>query len=318
MAEENNGAGEGNEGSGEGAGSEAAKAAEAAKGKGEGNGAANGSGEGSNYDWRGKLAGEDKKFRKLLDRYTDEPSFGKAFQEANTRASDPRRLMIPGEDATDEDRAAFAKARGIPDDPKKYEIKAKPPEGYEVTESDKARLEALTSLFHKKGGILADPAVVNAVHEAYYREQEEAAAYAQATAARQAELTNLQLGKLWPGAEKNRNLSFAKAAASHFFGAEWDELKDMQFADGSLLGDNLQFIKAFAKIGRLTMEDPIFLEAGRNGADPSKTLLDKKAAIMRLRSSDPKAYAEAARDGGELDQINEAIARHEERAGASM
>jgi hypothetical protein len=269
----------------------------------------------SDYDWRGAMAGEDKKFAKDLERYTDPAAFAKAFQENRARATDPRRLMIPGEDASDEDRAAYAKARKIPDDPKKYEITAKAPDGYEVTEADTARLEAITAMMHKRGGLYADPAVVNAVHELYYREQEEAQAIAQATAIRQAELTKVQLAKLWPGAEKDRNLTFAKSAASHFFGKSWDEIKDMQFVDGSLLGDNAQFIQAMAKVGRLTMEDPVFTEAGRNGSDPSKTLLDRKAAIMQLKYSDRKAYEEAAKDGGEIDQINEALARHEERVG---
>lgn len=280
--------------------------------------AANGDDGASDYDWRGALAGEDKKFAKDLERYTDPASFANAFKEVRARATDPRRLIIPGEDATDDDRAAYAKARGIPDDPKKYEITVKPPEGYEVTETDKARLADITAYLHKLGNIHADPAVVNAAHALYYREQETAVAYAEAQAVRQAELTDAALTKLWPGAEKSRNLTFAKSAASHFFGKSWDEIKDMQFADGSLLGDNATFVQAFAKIGRLTMEDPMFLEAGRNGADASKTLLDRKAAIMQLKYTNRKAYEEAAREGGEIDQINDALERHGERIGLAQ
>ncbi len=266
----------------------------------------------SDYDWRGKLAGEDKKFRKDLDRYTDEPAFAKAFQENRAKATDPRRLMIPGADATDDDRTAYAKARGIPDDPKKYEIKVKPPEGYEVTESDKSRLDALTARLHKRGGIHADPEVVNAVHELYYAEQEEAQAIAQATATRQAELTKTQLAKLWPGAENKRNMAFAQSAAEHFFGKEWTEIKDMQFVDGSLLGDNALFIQAMAKVGRLTMEDPVFTEAGRNGADPGKTLAAEKEQIMALRSTDRAKY-NSREVQTRLAEIYDAEARHAER-----
>jgi hypothetical protein len=272
----------------------------------------------SDYDWRGAIAGEDKKALKRLERFTDLSTFGKSYFEADAKLNSGKLLSIPGEDASDEDRAAYAKARGIPEDPKKYEIKVKPPAGYEASEQDKERLADITAHLHKKGGVYADPAVVNAAHELYYRELETAASWAEATATRQAELTEAALTKLWPGHEKERNKGFAKAAAVEFFGKEWDEIKDMQFADGSLLGDNLAFVQAFAKIGRLTMDDPMFLEAGRNGADASKSLLDQKTAIMRLRDTNPKAYAEAAKEGGKLDQINEALERHEQRAGASQ
>jgi hypothetical protein len=322
MADENNGADKGGEGAG---GDDAAKAAALAAAAGgdkkgaNGDGADKGGDKGaSDYDWRGAIAGEDKKLSKRLERFTDLTAFGKSYFEADARLNSGKLVSIPGEDATDEDRSAWAKARGIPEDPKKYEIKAKPPEGYEVTDTDKTRLADITAYLHKQGGIYADPAVVNAAHALYYREQETAVAWAEATATRHAELTEEALSKLWPGHEKERNKGFAKAAAVEFFGKEWDEIRNMQFADGSLLGDNLQFVQAFAKIGRLTMDDPMFLEAGRNGADPSKSLLDQKTAIMRLRDSNPKAYAEAAREGGKLDQINEALERHEQRAGASQ
>jgi hypothetical protein len=271
----------------------------------------------SDYDWRGKLAGEDKKFLKELERFTDEPAFANAYKDVRSKATDPRRLMIPGEDASDEDRAAYAKARKIPDDPKKYEIKVKPPEGYEVTEADKTRLDALTARFHKRGGILADPEVVNAIHEAYYLEQEEAAAFAEATAIRQRELTQGQITKLWPGNEGKRNVSFAQAAVEHYFGKAWEKVKDRQFADGSLLGDDFDFLQAFAKIGRDHVEDPVFLEAGRNGVDPANNLEQRKMNILSMKYFDPKKFAELTKPGGELEQIYAALERHNQRGQAA-
>jgi hypothetical protein len=267
------------------------------------------------FDWRGAIAGEDKKLAKQLERFTDLPTFGKSFFEAQTMLRDGRRVVIPGAEATDEDHASYAKARGIPDDPKKYEIKAKPPEGYEVTEADKTRLEALTARFHKRGGILADPEVVNAIHEAYYVEQEEAAAFAEAAAIRQRELTKGQIEKIWPGNEGKRNIAFAQAAAEHYFGKAWSEIKDMQFADGSLLGDNFTVLQALAKVGRDHMEDPIFLEAGRNGADPAESLQQEKQSLLALRGKNLAEY-NSPKTQKRLAEIYDALARHEERAQA--
>ena len=267
----------------------------------------------SGYDWRGKLAGEDAKFRKELDRFTDEGSFAKAYKDVRSKATDPRRVSIPGDDASDEDRAAYAKARGIPESPDKYEIKAKPPQGYEPNETDKERLTDITAFLHGKGGVYADPAVINAAHELYYREAETAVAYALATAARQAELTSETLGKLWPGPEKARNVGFAKAAAAHYFGKEWGDIADMQFADGSLLGDNVQFIKAMARIGRETMEDPIFLEAGRNGADASKSIQSELDGLLALRATNRAKY-NSPDTQKRLAELYDAKQRHEDRS----
>ena len=267
----------------------------------------------SDYDWRGKLAGEDAKFRKELDRFTDEGSFAKAYKEVRSKATDPRRVAIPGDDATDDDRAAYAKARGIPETPDKYEIKAKPPQGYEPNDTDKERLTDITAFLHSKGGVYADPAVINAAHELYYREAETAVAYAVATAARQAELTNEELGKLWPGAEKARNIGFAKVAVAHYFGNEWSEIADMQLATGALLGDSAPFIKAWAKVGRETMEDPIFLEAGRNGADASKSIQSELDGLLSLRATNRSKY-NSPETQKRLAELYDAKQRHEDRS----
>lgn len=270
---------------------------------------------GGDADWRAAIAGEDKKIAKQLERFDSLSTFGKSYFEANAKLTSGKLVQIPGEDATDEDRAAWNKARGIPETPDKYEIKVKPPEGMELTDHDKSRLGAITAALHKAGGVMADPAVVNYAHSLYYAEREEAEAQMEATATIQRERTEQYLAKLWPGPERKRNLMFADQAIGHFFGKDFAEVKDMQFADGSRLGDNVQFIQAMAKIGRMTMEDPVFLEAGRNGADAYKSLQQERANIMALRHSNPGQYASADTQK-RLQEIYAAIERHDERAQA--
>jgi hypothetical protein len=89
----------------------------------------------------------------------------------------------------------------------------------------------------------------------------------------------------------------------------------MQFVDGSLLGDNMDFLQAFAKVGRLTMEDPIFLEAGRNGADPGKALTQEKADLLALRVTNRAKY-NSPEVQNRLAEIYSAEERHKERAQA--
>lgn len=270
---------------------------------------------GDDYDWRAAIAGEDKKALKRLERFDSLSTLGKSYFEAEAKLTSGKLVQIPGEDATDEDRAAWAKSRGIPDDPSKYEIKVKPPEGMELTDHDNSRLGAITTALWKAGGVMADPAVVNYAHQLYYSEREEAESQMEAAATIQKEKTEQYLAKLWPGQDRKRNLMFADQAIGHFFGKEFAEVKNLQFADGSRLGDNVEFIQAMAKVGRMTMEDPVFLEAGRNGADAYKSLQQERANIMALRHSNPGQYASADTQK-RLSEIYAAIERHDERAQA--
>jgi len=267
----------------------------------------------SDYDWRGAIAGEDKKLAKRLERFTDLTQFGKSYFEADAKLNDGKRVMIPGADATDEDRAAWIKQRGIPETPDKYEIKVKPPEGLELSEGEQDRLKAITARLHKAGGLSADPEVVNLAHEIYYQERMEAESQMMAQATIQKEETEAFLKKIWPGQELKRNVAFADQAISHYFKEDFAAIKDLQFADGTRLGDNLQFIQAMARIGRDTMEDPVFLEAGRNGADPGKSLDKELESIMSLRATNRAKY-NAPETQKRLAEIYAAKARHDERS----
>lgn len=78
--------------------------------------------------WQDQLPDDFADDRAMLGRYSDLKSFVKAFKDNMTaaRAKSEGLVKIPGQDATDEDRAAYYKAIGVPDDPKGYGIK--PPE----------------------------------------------------------------------------------------------------------------------------------------------------------------------------------------------
>ena len=303
------GAGEGAGKSAEGAGAKNAAGAEGAKGKEGGEGA----GASSDFDWRSTIAGEDKKLAKRLERFTDLNAFGKSYFEADAKLNSGKLVNIPGDDATDEDLASWNKARGIPETPDKYEIKVKPPEGLELSDSEKDRLAAITARLHKAGGLRADPSVVNLAHEIYYEERIEAEAQMEAAATIQKERSESALKKLWQGPEFKQNTLLADSAIKHFFGQEFSAIKDMQFLDGTRLGDHPEFVKAFAKIGRMTMEDPVFLEAGRNGSDPAKSLQSEKESILALRVKDRNKYnsPEVQR---RLAEIYAAEDRHRERS----
>lgn len=102
--------------------------------------------------WQDKLPDDFADDRAMLGRYTDLKSFVKAFKDNMTaaRAKSEGLVKVPGQDATDEDRAAYYKAIGVPDDPKGYGIKApeKLPDGVKW---DDSLSEKFAGIAHQAG-----------------------------------------------------------------------------------------------------------------------------------------------------------------------
>jgi hypothetical protein len=213
-------------------------------------------------------------------------------------------VEIPGSDATAEQLAAYAEARGVPKTANEYKIEAKPHEATPITPYDADVLKTVTAALHAKGGVLADPLVINEVHRLYYDQVAQTAATRAAMAERAALEAQKTLQTEW-GNEYKRNLGYAKGAVTQF----GDEaVFSLELADGSLLAENPQFLRLMAAVGRQNSEDPLILELANGSNNPSQTLQAEKDAIMRLRSSDPGKYARAETQA-RLDAINAALAR---------
>lgn len=78
----------------------------------------------------------------------DLPGLVKSYVHAQ-KSLGQKPIGIPGENATDEERAAFAKAFGVPDEADGYEIKL--PDGYEPSEFEKQQHPEIQKLFHEAG-----------------------------------------------------------------------------------------------------------------------------------------------------------------------
>lgn len=76
--------------------------------------------------WQDKLPDDFAEDRALLGRFGDLKTLVKAFKDnmQTARAKTEGLVKVPGQDASDEERAAYYKAIGVPDDPKGYGIKA--------------------------------------------------------------------------------------------------------------------------------------------------------------------------------------------------
>ena len=253
--------------------------------------------------WRDIMSGGDPDIAKELERYADPGAFHKSFKDTQTALNNPYRVKIPDEKSTDEERAAFARLQQIPESPDGYKIElSQELSDHEFSDADQEILADLTKELHADGGLLAHPKVVNAIHNAYAKISEDLSARNMATVQAKKEEGLSVLRSEW-GSDFEANKSYASGAAERFGGKDFLQI---QLADGSRIGDNPTVIKALAAIGRETMEDHVFLEAGKFGGDPRETLEAEKAKILELfKNGDLKAYdAKQAR----LNEINRALA----------
>ena len=247
-------------------------------------------------DWRKLMAGDDAKALKKLERYASPADFLKARDELELKLRDTNTVKIPGKDATEEDVAAFRKALGVPDKPDGYKITATPPEGVELGSYDQGVLTSMVERLHAAG---ASPDLVNAAHQFYYDQTVTALQVREQAAEERRKETEALLRAEFRG-DFETNLKIAKTAMSDAFGLHGDAINEVfnqRMEDGTKLGDDPRFIRAFVRLGRERLEDPMFVETLRTpgvGKSPDDVIRE----IMALRSSQPKEYE---RRQGELD-----------------
>lgn len=241
-------------------------------------------------DWRRVLAGDDTDALKALERYATPGDYHKSFTEAQKtiRAKQEGMIKLPGETATDEERAAFQKALGIPAAPDKYEINAKPPEGLELSDADKAFLSKVTAKLHATGGFAATPEVANMAHELYFEAMQEQAAVMAAMAVQKKNEGKATLQKLY-GQNLDLELKHAQNALVAFGprdAAKARAMLDRQFADGTTLGDDPEIVQLLVRASRATHEDPMML-ATLSGGLPSNAGSVQAAIddIMKLKGT---------------------------------
>lgn len=259
------------------------------------------------FDWRKEIAGEDEKALKGLERFPDLKTLHKAFEDNQKALRDSGRIKLPGKDATDDDRKAFAKTLGVPEKADGYKIDLKEilPPGMTLDDSDKANLKTITELFHAEGGMAASPETVRSVHKAYVALKEAEAANQLATEEQTRAATEKELKQSW-GTEFKLNMDFANAAVGALFGADQvEDILSWRGADGSLLGDNKAFMRAMATAGRALAVDPVFSATMTMAGDP-KSVDDRIKEIQAYRhgsSEQKREYDKLSSAGGELEQL---------------
>lgn len=266
------------------------------------------------------LAGEDPAAQALLGKYTDPQQATKAWLSLQGKLSEGGRVKIPGEGATPEELSEYAKAIGLPESVDKYEITAKPADGYEVTDGDKTAVASITKDLHELVAKGAKPAeLINFATQRYYDMAAQAIVDSEERAAQAAVEGEEENRKLW-GDKYDTNIGFAIAGAKKFFPGtdqEFDALMGAKLDTGHALFDHPLIQRIFAQVGMEHAEDPFFLAAKNKntGFDPAKRI-DEIKAMRNGTSEQRKQYAELSKPGGELAKLIEGLEKQKNRSAA--
>jgi len=288
--------GAGGEGGADAAAAAAAAAATDGAG-GEGAGGDGGAGGGEiDPDWYGSLGdkpgdGETASNRDYVKAkgFKDIDGVVKAYRAAEKGLHDSGRIKVPGENASDDERAAFYKAIGVPEDVSGYEIKLPETNG---------GLELDTTLI----GSLAEKALAAGTPKAGF--EAVANAFVEMQVAQHLERVALEdqgreeTFKAW-GAEKAQNIALCNSAM-RALGLSQSDIAAMQLALAKPAADgepakagSARVFEILKKIGGGIAEDVLTTGgAGRWGITPAEAQSERNAIL-----ADPEKAALAAKPG---------------------
>lgn len=260
--------------------------------------------------WRDRIAGDDKDFRKRLDRFADETAFARSYRALEQKLSSGEyKQAIPFPDkGTPEQQAEWRKAQGVPDKPEAYDVNLG--NGAVWGENDKPILNDFLAHAHGRN---YTPDQVKANLEWYHSLQEKMAAHrAESDGAfkRAAEDT---LRAEWggeyrrnEGAFKNLIAGWSKEAREALFGGRTES--------GELIGNHPAVLKEFARLALEVNPAPSLLPSGGADAKSIDTRIGELQTMQRDRGSAYWRGDMAAKLQAEYRNLVDARDRNKNRA----
>lgn len=196
-------------------------------------------------DWRDKLAGDDPKFRKQLERYSSPNALAKAYKDLHTKVSsgELKNNKLP-EKPTDEELASWRKDNGVPEKVSDYINDL--PSGIVLGENDKARVDSFLEAMH---GQNAPKGLVQAAIE---WNQKQIETEMQERYERNADLqdkTEEELRAEW-GGEYKRNLNMVNGLISTLPEEARDFISAATGPDGTALFNNANVVRWMVDLAR--------------------------------------------------------------------
>lgn len=238
-------------------------------------------------DWREGLSDD---LKKTADRYASREDAIRSIQESRKRES---LVRVPGKDATDDDKAAYHKAIGVPETSEGYEFKLA--EGVESTPEIEASNKVWAERMHEtKTSVESFNKFVGWMNEDVAA-AEEAQAADDATYVKESEE---DLKAEWKGDDYEKNTTLANKAfteVANRAGINLEELKTIETKSGRFLMDDPRMLKLFSVVGREMSEGTL----GSTLSEGERDTMDDQVSEIQAKID----AAQAAGNSKEADKL---------------
>lgn len=196
-------------------------------------------------DWRKEFAGDSADDLKALERFTSKADFLKSWKEQKATISAGKHKEPLAADATEEQKAEYRKANGIPEKAEDY-FKTLP-DGMVFGEDDKP---GVTKFLQDMHGLNAPPAMVTKALEVFMAAQEEGAQMRSEMDVKARDTTSESLRAEW-GADYKANVNAMSAfVKSNVPEGDQANFLNARMGDGTPVFSHPGMVKAFAQLGR--------------------------------------------------------------------
>lgn len=249
--------------------------------------------------WRDDLAGEDKDFRKRLERFTAPNDFAKSYRALETKLSSGEYKRALPADAKPEEIATWRKENGVPDKADEYVAKLALPNGVVLGEEDKPVVSAFAEMAQGKNWT---PAQYNDAVSWYYETQNKLAGKRQEQDQNFMAQTEDKLRTDW-GNDYRRNLNIVGSIRDSMPEGLRDRFMAGRTADGKIFGNDPDVLAWLVSLGRELHPAATLLPVGTS--DPVKGVADRISEIRKFNRDNPDAYnADKAMQKEYLELLN--------------
>lgn len=232
-------------------------------------------------------AGLPENLRKTADRYATKADAIIAIENFRKRESQVR---VPGKDASEEERAAYLKAVGVPSKPEEYEF-PELPKGQELTDEIKSSRTAWAKRFHELGVPKSVAKTLSKLANEDAQKVFEAQIEADKAFVKSQEEA---LRAEWKGDDYEKNKTLANRAFADIAnraGVNLESLTKIETKDGRFLMDRTEMVKLFAAIGREMAEGSL----GPVLTDGERDTIEDQVRDVRKQISEAQASGDSKR-----------------------
>lgn len=228
------------------------------------------------------MAGEDKDFRKRLERFATEGDLAKSYRALEQKLSSGEFKKALAPDAKPEEVAAYRKEIGVPEKAEEYKVEL--PNGMVLSDGDKPVVELFKQFAHGKN---MTPQALNETLAWYYETQDAIASQRLDADGDFKTKAEDALRVEW-GADFRANLNAANAVFDSMPTELAERVRLGRTADGTIIANDPTFLRWIANLGREINPAATVIPGG--SGDGAKTVETELADIRKFARENPDKY----------------------------